>query len=484
VVTLKQQTISGLKWSFIENSVRFLSTFVVGIILARLLAPRDFGLVGMMMVFISVSNIFVSSGFGKALIRKQNCTNDDFSTVFYFNLVVSLLLYLIIFLTSESIGVFFNEPELSLMIKFLGLGILINGFTIIQSTRITKDLNFKLLTKIAIFSSVISGVVSIILAYNGYGAWSLIFKTLLEYLITSLLLWKWNKWIPTLVFKKTSFNELFSFGSKLLFVSLLDVIYRNIYTLVIGKFFSASDLGFYSRAESFKSLPSDNITSIVQNVSYPILSTLQNNSENLIEKFKTILTTTMFVSSVLVLGMASTSNAMVLTMIGEEWRESILYLQLLCFVGLMYPLHALNLTLLNVLGRSDLFLRLELLKKILAVPSVIIGVLYGIIPMILTLIVQSLIAYYINCHYTGKLLNYGVFMQIKDLLKPFLFAAGIALPVYLVGLFTSAPPIFVFFIQFIFGSVLFFMIGEVSKQKDYLYVKQIALEQLKKIKNG
>ena len=483
MTSIKNKTISGLSWSFFENSIRMVSTFVVGIILARLISPREFGLIGMMMVFIAVGNIFVSSGFSKALIRKQDCTQTDYSTVFIFNLLIRIIVYFIIFAFSGLISDFFNEPELKLMIKVLAFGIIINGISIIQLTQVTRELDFKLLAKISIIASVVSSIVSIFFAYKNFGAWSIIIKTLLDYFITTILLWRWNKWFPSFIFDKNSFKELFGFGSKLLFVSLLDTVYRNIYTLIVGKFFSARELGFYSRADSFKALPSENISAILQNVSYPILSKLQNNSDELLSKFKTILTSTMLITSLLIFGMAACSEAMVLSLIGPEWKPSIVYLQLLCFVGFMYPIHALNLVLLNVLGRSDLFLKLEIIKKIFAIPTIIIGVLFGITPMIIAMIFQSIVSYYINCYYTGKLLNYGILKQIGDLFKPILFSLSIATIVYLVGVFFQLTPWVVFAIQINIGIIFTVLIGEIFRPKDYYFIRGIVLERINIRKN-
>ena len=253
---LKQKTISGLSWSFIDNFSKLGITFIVGIILARLLEPREFGLVGMTTIFIAISQSIIDSGFTQALIRKQNCTQKDYSTVFYFNLVNGIVFYLVLFFAAGLISHFFNEPKLALIIQVLALSLIINSLAIVQRARLTKEINFKLQTKISIIATTLSGIIGIWMAYTGYGVWSLVIKSLAGFAFTSILLWSWNKWIPHLVFSKDSFKEMFSFGSKLLVSGLIDTTYRNIYLLIIGKYFSATELGYYTRADQFKNLPS------------------------------------------------------------------------------------------------------------------------------------------------------------------------------------------------------------------------------------
>ena len=281
--SLKQKTISGLIWSFIDSIAGQGISFIVGIILARLLSPKEFGLIGMLTIFIAISQSFIDSGFRQALIRKQDCTQTDYSTVFYFNIAVGVAFYILLFAFANSISNFFHEPVLKELIKVLGLALIINSFTMIQSTLLTKRIDFKLQAKISIIASLISGIISIYMAYTGLGVWSLVALTLIKYATNSILLWYWNKWKPALLFSKKSFKELFSFGSNLLVSGLIDTIYRNIYYVIIGKYFTAVELGYYTRAEQFQSLPSANLQGIIGRVSYPVLSTLQHDLPKLKE---------------------------------------------------------------------------------------------------------------------------------------------------------------------------------------------------------
>ena len=436
-MTLKQRTVSGLLWSFIDNIATVGITFLVGIVLARLLTPKEFGLIGMLTIFIAISQSFIDSGFRQALIRKQNCTDSDYSTVFYFSLAISIFAYLILFLGANAIGVFFNEPDLKPLIRVLGLGLIINALAIIQSTILTKLIDFKLQAKISLISSVIAGIISIYMAYTGWGVWSLVASSIIRNSVTSILLWIWSTWTPTLVFSIQSFIELFAFGSKLLASGLIDTIYRNVYYIVIGKYFNSAELGYYTRADQFQGLPSSNLQSIIGRVSYPVLLTIQGDILRLKHAYKNIIRSTMLITFVLMLGLAATARPMVLTLIGDKWEPCIIYLQLMCFVGMFYPLHALNLNMLQIQGRSDLFLRLEIIKKILAIPVIFIAIVYGIKSMIISMIILSLIAYYLNSYWSGRLIGYSFVEQLKDIVPSLILALIISAITFTQGIFNT-----------------------------------------------
>jgi teichuronic acid exporter len=475
-LSLKDKTISGITWSFIDSFSKQGILFVVGIILARLLTPREFGLIGMTTIFIAISQSFVDSGFSQALIRKKDCTQTDYSTVFYFNLFMAIFLYAILYFSSGAISRFFDEPQLKLIIQVLGFGLIINAFTIIQRTRLTKRIDFKLQTKISIIAVIGSGAIGIFMAYQGYGVWSLVTKTLIGFALTSLFLWLWNGWFPSLIFSKKSFHEMFSFGSRLLVSGLIDTGYRNVYLLIIGKYFSASELGFYTRADQFKNLPSQNITSIIQRVSYPVLSSIQDDIPRLKVAYQKIIKSTMLITFIAMFSMAAIAEPMVITLIGEQWLPSVVFLQLLCFVGMFYPLHAINLNMLKVQGRSDLFLRLEIIKKLMAIPVIIVGITLGIKYMILGMILNSIIAYFLNSYYSGKFIGYSSREQLKDILPSFLLAAGIGIILFAIGYFMQTSMPLKLLIQIGAGVILTLGLVEALKMKDYVYLKQIIIE--------
>lgn len=360
----------------------------------------------------------------------------------------------------------------------LGLSLIINALTIVQRAQLTKAINFKLQTVISVISSIVSGIIGISMAFTGYGVWSLVATTLSGAFVTMLLLWMRNGWWPSLVFSRASFTEMFSFGSRLLASGLIDTLYRNIYLLIIGRFFSAEALGYYTRAEGFKKMPSENITGVIQRVSYPVLATLQDDIPQLKAAYKKLIQSTMLITFVLMLGMAAVAEPMVITLIGEQWHQSVTYLQLLCFVGMFYPLHALNLNMLQVQGRSDLFLRLEVIKKSLAIPTIIIGILFGIEVMLIGMIFNTLIAYYLNSYWSGQLIGYSTGQQVKDILPSFLLAASMSLTVYLVGSLLDVSYAAQLVFQLVLGVVLVFVLAELTRLDNYSYLKTIALEKL------
>lgn len=483
-MNLKQKTVSGLIWSFVDSFSTQGITFIIGIILARLLNPKEFGLIGMITIFIAISTSFIDSGFSQALIRKKNCTETDYSTVFFFNLLIGFLFFGTLFITAPIISEFFDEPQLISLIRVLGVVLIIDSLTMIQRTTLTRRIDFKLQTKVSVIANMISGGISITMALQGFGVWSLVAKTISQRGINSLLLWLWNRWRPLWVFSISSFKELFSFGSKLLISGLIDTTYNNIYYLIIGKYFSAVELGYYTRADQFKNLPAQNINSIMSRVTYPVLAQMHDEPLRLKAAYKKMIKTVMFVSFTLMAGMAATAEPLVIALIGEQWRPSIIYLQLLTFIGVMYPLHSLNLNMLNVLGRSDLFLKLEIIKKLIIVPTIIIGIFWGIKIMILGMWVNTVIAYYLNSYYSGKFIDYPLKEQVRDILPSFFLALGMGIIVFFSGKLIVASYLVIFILQILIGATITLLFCELLNPEPYLYIKEILFEKLKTIKRG
>jgi O-antigen/teichoic acid export membrane protein len=478
MTSLRQKTVSGLSWSFIDSISGQGIQFIVGIILARMLTPREFGLIGMITIFIAVSESFINSGFSSALIRKKECTQADYSTVFFYNLTAGAIFFTILLFSAPAISGFFKEPELKPIIQVLGAVLIIDSATIIQRTILTKQINFKLQTRISVIAALGSGAMAIGMAYSGFGVWSLVAQRLCKQAINSFLLWLWNKWKPIAVFSRQSFRELFGFGSKLLASGLIDTIYRNVYYLIIGKFFSAKELGYYTRADQFNALPSQSLTGVIGRVSYPILSSIQDDANRLKASYQQLIRSTMFITFTLMVGMAAVAEPMVVGLIGEKWKPSIIYLQMLCFTGMLYPLHALNLNMLQVKGRSDLFLRLEVIKKILAVPVIVIGIFWGIRVMIAGMMLNSVIALYINSYWSGRMIGYPFRQQISDILPSFSLSLAMAISVYLLGLILTYAPILNLLIQVTAGAAFILVFSEMAKFKDYLFIKEIVMERL------
>jgi teichuronic acid exporter len=481
-MSLKRKTISGLSWSFTERLVNQGSQFVIGIVLARLLLPKEFGLIGMVIIFSDIAAIFIDSGFSEALIRKNDCSDEDYNTVFYFNLVVSVFFYIILFFAAGYIAAFFNEPQLVKIVRVLGLSIIITSLGLIQITILIKEINFRLQTKITFISSIGAGLVSIFLAFMGFGVWALVWRAILLTLISTLLLWIWNNWRPKFSFSANAFREMFVFGSKLMASGIINKIYNNIYYIIIGKFFSADELGYYTRAKNFSTLPSSNLDSIIQRVSYPVLSELQDDKVKLKNAYKKLITNTMFVTFILMICLAATAKPLILTLIGPKWSPSIILLQLLCFAMLLYPLQSLNLNILKVEGRSDLFLKLEIIKKLFAMPVIFVGIYLGIKAMIIGMIILSFISYIINSYWSGKLINYSMKEQILDILPSFIFALIMGAIVFLIGIILSMGDIITLLIQLIVAILIVLGTSEILKFEPYFEIKEIILTKILKNK--
>lgn len=372
--SIKGKTLYGLFWSFMDlftiQGIQFLSL----LILARILLPEHFGLIGMLTLFIAISNILIDSGFTQALIREKYVTQQDYSTVFFFNLIMSFSLYVLLFFLAPLIGAFFESVELVKILKVLSLGIIINSFGVIQRVQLVKNLNFKLQTKITFFAACIAFCVAILLAMNGFGVWSLVGQSLTLQIVQTVLLWIYNKWTPEFTFKIVSFKRMFGFGSKLLASSLIDTIYNNIFSVIIGKFYPAAQLGYYTNAAKITDIATGSITGALQRVTYPVLSTIQDDEQALGNSFKKYIRITAYVMFPLMAGLIAIADSFVPLLLGPNWTQSIIYFKLLCIVGMLYPLHAINLNILQVKGRSDLFLKLEIIKKTLL--TLLVGGLY------------------------------------------------------------------------------------------------------------
>lgn len=416
---LKKKTASGMLWSAVERFSTQGVQFLFGIILARILAPADYGVIAMLTIFLMISQTFIDSGFGNALIRKLDRTEKDMATVFFFNIFMAVACYAVIFFTAPFIAAFYEMPELSTVLRVLALRLIIQSFSIIQTINLTIRLDFKKQAKVSLTSAVLSGAVGIFLAYRGYGVWALVYQALCGTTFSAILYWIVARWRPCTFFSGESFRYLFGFGSKLLASGLLDTVYNNIYPLVIGKFYSPAQLGGFSKAQHFASFPSSNITGILQRVSFPVLSSLQKEPERLRSGYLKFIDSSTLLIFPLMMGLLALSKPLTLLLLTEKWSGMIILLQLFCLSMMWYPVHAINLNLLQVLGRSDLFLKLEIIKKILGIIILCATLPLGLVPMCLGRIVNSWLCLFINTYYSGKLLQAGFSVQMKFLLPTF-----------------------------------------------------------------
>lgn len=479
-LSLKDKTVKGMGWSAAENLTRLGVTFVVSIVLARLLSPEEYGLIGILSIFIAIFHTIVDGGFTNALIRKQNATDTDYSTAFYTNLVLSIILAAIFFLGAELIANFFERPKLALLTKVMSCIVVINALSLVQRARTTKSIDFKTQTKITFISSIGSGTIGISMAYMGYGVWALVGQQIFNQLLSTIFFWIFNKWLPKFIFSWKSFKEMWAFGSKLLVSSLIDTIWKEVYQVVIGKCYSPATLGLYTRAKQFSDLCSSNLTSVVQRVSYPVLSSIQDDKVRLKFAYQRVIKTTMLPTFVLMFGMAACAKSMIFVLIGEQWLSCVPMLQIICTYGMLYPLHALNLNILQVQGRTDLFLKLEIIKKIIYVGPLLFGIFVDVYLMLVGSLLTSLISYYLNAYYSGPFLNYSIKEQVKDILPCLGVAIAMALPVFAMS-FIQLNPIILFPLQIVVGAVITIGICEATKLPEYLEIKGIAMPLINKI---
>lgn len=476
---LKQTAMSGMMWGFISQfSMRFV-TFVVGIILARLLSPSDYGLIAMTTIFTEISSIIVDSGFSTAIIRKKERTEMDYSTVFIMNVLISIVVCVLLFVCSGSIADFYREPLLKDIIRLNGLFVFLGSFIAVQSTRMAAEMKFKTKNIISIVNTVIGGIISVGMAFAGFGVWALVFPRFFRIISDAVLYWFYQRWIPRLQFSWSSCKELFSFGSNMMASSVINVIYNNIYPIVIGKRFSSADLGLYSKASGYAQLPSGTITGVVGSVALPILSNIQDDDERLRESYRKLIRLTSFLVFPAMFGMVALARPLVIVLITEKWLGAVLILQILCFDQMLYPIHGLNLSLLQVKGRSDLFLRLEIIKKALGIIILLITISYGIIAMCIGSVIVSYLCLFINTHYTGKFIHMGFYRQMRDLIPSYLISFAMALFVWSV---ISILPIYglQLLVGIILGSIIYFIGAKLFMGEDLMFLQHILHERFKK----
>lgn len=435
---LSQQpkTFNSIIWSSIERfsvqGVQFILSFVI----ARKLLPSDYGLIAMLGIFMAVAQTFIDSGFSNALIQKQNRSNKDYSTVFYFNIVIAVILYGVMVGCAPYIAAFYKEPLLRNIILWVGLNFVINSFTTVQRAKLTIELNFKIQAYISLSAVILSGSAAVYMAYNNFGVWTLVYQSLLNSLINMLLLWIFARWHPIFVFSKSSFKELFSFGSKLLGGAILHTLYTNLYTLIIGKVFSSTDLGFYNRAFTLTQYPSTNITGIMTRVTYPIECQIQHDDEKLQEKYFTFIRQTAFIVFPLMIGLAAISEPLIKIVLTEKWMGSVPYIQIMCFAYMWDPIMRMTWDLLNVKHRSDYSLRSEIIKKLTAFSILFITIPFGIKVMCIGLIGYSIADLIIITQFVKRLLPKVTFGSIaRQLMPSFLLAVIMGICTYLYIIF-------------------------------------------------
>ena len=478
--SLRNKTIRGVGWSAADAFLGQGITFVVGLVLARLLSPDEYGLIGICLIFTTVLNGIVDSGFSNAIIRKKNATNEDYNTMFITNMVISVVLYTLLYFSAPLISTFF-ALELTALVRAIGLVLIINALSLTQQTDLTKKIDFKTKTKASIVSAVLSGIVGIAMAYMGYGVWALVAQQLSRQGVYTVALWILNRWMPNFRFSIASFKYMWGFGWKLLVSGLLDNIWKELYQLVVAKFYSPAALGQYTRSRQYAQLFSSNITSIVQRVTYPVLAEVQDEKERMVAAYRKVIKTTMFVTAICMISLGAVAEPLIYCLIGEKWHQAATFLPLICISMSLYPLHAINLNMLQVQGRSDIFLYLEIIKKIIAIGPLCVGIFFDIYWMLIASIITGIIAFFLNSYYTGKKLGYSSWKQLKDIAPSYGVALAIAISVYFLK-YLSLSHWVVLPMQIAVGILVFFAVCETTKLNEYIEIKNIVLSAINKIR--
>ena len=419
---LRDKTVKGVAWSFAERFSVQGVTFLLELIIARLVGPENYGLIAMLAIFMAVSQVFIDGGFSSALIQRQDRNEKDFSTVFYINVGISVITYLLLFFAAPWIASFFNQPILEPITRIYSINLVLNSLVAVHKTKLTIDVNFKTQTKISLLSAVLSGLLGVVLAWLGWGVWALVWQVLAAAVLNVAFSLYFVRWLPRERFSGDSFRKLFAFGSKLLAATLISSLYSRIYDLVIGKRFSSASLGLYSRADKFNQFASTNISGILARVSFPVLSEIQDDDSRLLSVYKKYMQMSALVVFPLILGMCGVARPMIHALLGTEWDGCVTMLQVLCFAYIWDCVIMVNLNLIYVKGHSDYVLKLEIVKKLIAFGILMVTMFYGLLAICVGRVIYSVIALYLNTHYTRRLLNYGFLTQLREIIPFFVMS--------------------------------------------------------------
>jgi len=454
-VELKNKALRALLWSAAERISLQGIQFVISILLARFLMPEEFGLIAMLAIFIAIADSFINSGFGHALIQKQRATHVDECSIFYFNVIVGFIVAALLCFSAPWIADFYNQPQLTLMIYALSLNLIFSAFGLVQVTLLSKYLNFKIQQKVSVISAIASGTIGVTMALKGFGVWSLVIMQLSNTLFRTSLLWLFNTWRPSWTFSFEALRSMFAFGSRIFLVGLINAFFVNIYNLVIAKLFSPMALGFYVRAESLQQLPVNTVAGVINQVTFPVFSAIQDDKPRLKRGVSKALTMMVLIVFPMMVGLAIVAKPLVLVLLTEKWLPSVPYLQLFCVLGMLHPIHLINLSALNAQGRSDLFVRVEVLKKFLTIIIILITYRWGITAMIYGQIIVSFLSFYLNAYYTQKLLDYSIIEQIRDFIPSLALAGIMGVGVYALQYASITDELVLLIAQIITGVVLY-----------------------------
>ena len=468
-VITRSKVFSSLLWKLLERGGSQGIQFIVTIVLARLLLPEEYGLIVLVMIFITVAGVFVQSGFNTGLIQKKDADETDFSSVFYLSIFIASLLYIILFLISPNLAAFFGEPDLITVLRVLSLTLFFGAINSIQIAVISRNMQFKKLFFSSIGAIILSGAVGIIMAFNSFGVWALVSQQLTNQLVVTLILWFTVKWRPQLIFSTERIKNLFSFGWKLLVSGLIDTLYRNMQSLFIGKMFNSEILGFYNRGEQFPNLIVSNIDGSIQSVMLPTLASHQNNKIRVKEIVRRSIVTSSFIVFPLMMGLAAIAEPLVEILLTEKWLPAVPFLQIFCATYALWPIHTANLQVINALGRSDIFLKLEVVKKILGLIILVISIPFGVYAMALGVLVIGIISTFINAYPSLKLINYSYKEQLLDILPSLFISLLMGMVVYSIQWF-GMTEIITLIVQVFVGVFVYVSLAKAFRLECYKYL--------------
>lgn len=468
-ISIKNKTITGIAYSFGGYIINSGVEFVFGIVLARLLLPQDYGILGMVIVFIVISQVFIDGGMTTALIREKEVSHEDYSTVFYYNFVLAIVMYGIIFVSANAISDFFGEPTLVVIVRVMGLNLILGSIGLIQNTMLARKLDFKTQTKIGMIASITGGILAIGFAYYGFGVWSLVIKTLATQMIASTLLIAHNKWVPLLKFSKASFKKLFGFGWKILLTALLAALYNNVYNIIIGRVYSSTLLGYYTKSTQLSAIVANSITASVSKVSYPVLSQLQDDPVRFRAGFRKIIKTTSYINVPMMIGLAVTASPVIQLLFGDNWVPMTPYFQIICLCGITLPHVSMNLNILQVVGRSDLFLKLDIVMILIGLSAIGIVVVLdlGIYGLLWTLFIIAIIAFFVDSHYSKKYISYSTKEQLIDMIPSVSASVIMGIAVYTIGYLLPFGNLLILPIQILVGVAIYVVISKLAKIEEF-----------------
>ncbi len=476
-MSLRKQAVSGMIWTFLQQFGSQLISFVVSMVLARLLLPEEFGLIGMLTIFMGIGSALFNGGLTSSLIRTHECTQEDYSTVFYFNFVGSILIYGILFMAAPRIANFYHQPSLTNITRVYGLTFILSAFGTVQNTILTRELKFKKLAIISFPALIISSVVGILMAYLNYGVWSLIVSALVNVFFVSFFLWFSADWYPKLIFSKDKFIQHFYYGYKLTISAILDTVFTNIYQIVIGRFYSPALVGYYTRANTLMMLPVGNISGALNKVIFPLFSKVQDDLPRFRNSYKQIMQMVLFIITPIIVLMGLLAKPLIILLFTDKWIAVVPIFKIICFTGILYPIHLYNLIVLEVKGRSDLFLKLEVYKKILLAIILIVSFFYGFYALLWGQLIFSILALFINTYYAGKILKYSMWQQMRDILPIFIFAVIMAAITFLVDrILTSQIDIVKLILGALSGSLTYLLVAYLFKFESIQDIKNLILK--------